>query len=255
MLSIIERDIQNFFIPGGIMEPSVSIEGQSTPEIKVILAEALPQVIDNYQDLLRDEARAKQTDELGEKSKAELDEHLGELDTLRNFLKELSENPNAFEVRVQQISQDDGTFTAGLRRKADHPFGEGRENSQTQLRFYTRESAETEGEAIRSESLRGLRPEQVLRRITSRGWVGNITINTVSVYRGPTGRTMIDPQAGVRALLKPGLVEVYGLTYEGNTPHFTDQGDLVTPQGLGKQEYGALADFAKALSGFKGSLK
>lgn len=233
------------------MEPGVSIEGQSTPEIKVILAETLPQVIDDYRDLLRDEARARQTDELGDKSKVELEEHLGELDTLQNLLKELSANQNRFEVRVQQISQDDGTFTAGLRRKADRPFGEGRENAQTQLRFYTRESAETEGEAIRGESLRGLRPERVLHRIARRGWVGNITVNTVSVYRNPAGRTMIEPQAGVRILLKPRQVEVYGLTYEGNTQHFTDQGDLVTPRGLGIQEYGSLANFAKALSGFK----
>lgn len=226
--------------------------GGSNPEIKITLGEILPKVIASYEHVLReDEARLKPTDELAESAKSELEEHLAEITTLKEFLTELAGNPKAFQIRVQQISQDDGTYTASLKRKDDPAFGEGRHHAQTQLRFYVQESLEAEGEAIKADSLKGMDPQEVLRRMGKRGWLGNITVNTVLIYRGVTGRTMIEPHAGIRVLLRPDQIEVYGLTYEGNTPHFTDQGELAPPPGLDIGGYGALAQYVKALAGYK----
>lgn len=243
-------------LPQGVMEPNVDIKEISTQEIKTIIGETLLHSLKDYEELLREEeSLLKNTDEtLGEKSKAGLEEHTGELAALRSMLSELVQEPDSFKRAVYHVEPEEGKYIVVLRRKSGPPFGEGKEKSQTQIRFSVRETATTEekDEAIAAESLKGLTPSTVLRRVDQQRTKSSIVINTVSAYRNTAGRTLAEPNAGIRIALTPeGTVGIYGLKYVGNTPHFTDEGEIQTPSNLDTTAYNLLLSYTKTLSGYR----
>lgn len=242
-------------LPKSIMEPDATAEVSKTPvaEIKRIIGQELPRMASSYEQILAEDGSYFKQEELSTGSRREQRDHRGQLVLLQGFLVQFAQNPASFEPRVQDVDLDKGTCTARLKRKQDGPYGEGEENSQTQLGFHTQNKprAETEREAIVAESLKGVAPEETLRRVHEQIALESVTINTVKVFRGPRG-TQIIPQAGIRiALYRGNVLGVSGVKYVGTIPHFTEEGEVQLPENFTIKEYQVLKSLGMQLAGYK----
>jgi len=217
-----------------------------------ILIEKVPAIIGTYQKVLEaDSAHFERTD-LAQTVEEELKPHLEQLETLLSFLADFQRNPADFEARVQQVSQEDGSFKARFKRRADSAYGAGEEKSQTQINFFAcdRLVFESEDEATEAISLQGKSPQRTIETRDRQLARSLIAFNTLKVFLDPqTGRTKIIPQAGVQVSLVSEAMRFYGVKYVGTQPHLHE----ITPVkgDFNQEDYDFLKKMIVGLSGYR----
>jgi|SRR5579884_1887454 len=203
-------------------------EQESKPErvdVKKLISEKIVQCADTYSSILRQDSSEVEVRELSDKSKQELFDHAGHLDHLKEYLQEYTENISQFRKAALKIEEN--LCSVKLFRQGDLRMGEGFENAQTQLEFFT-QGIETEEEnettyAVglqqRTDAQRTLETRD--RQLENR----RIQIKTVKAFINPdTGDRVVLYLAGIQLSMIKGEVRAHGIKYVGTRAHTYDLG-------------------------------
>jgi len=211
---------------------SESIKAQElSPETLTGIVDTLTR----YYNVLSKDTTHGLNPELEKKARDERDEHMDQIATLQIMLEDFFDDPNSFEVRVQKVDRDDGSFGVKLKRQSDPPLSS--ENPQTQLSFHIQANRYVESidEATHAAGIqtRNKGSDAALERRDAWGHHTNrITINTVHATVDPdTGRRTYRFQAGIQFKLADNALGISssGIKFVGTHPHFSE---LITPQSV-----------------------
>lgn len=240
-------------LPEGFME-AVDIQKRERPVFSEPLHQALQDAIGVYRAVLQGESDQFEKQELSVEHRQEGEGHIAQLALLSARLKGFKEKPGAFRQTRQQVDHDEGRFIARLRLLSDPPFGEGRENGQVQLSFFSQiGSGENIEELIQSLSLSGKSAESVSEKLRTVLVRGRVQLNTILVYRNEHGRTEVLPQAGIQVSMdKDGLILVHGVKYVNGHPHLYE---IDPPDSFTTETYSSLFRLAVALTGYNPAKK
>jgi len=205
-------------------------------------------IIDRYERLLREDVKSLERDfgyQLAEVPERDIDRNRGNLETLKDILKEFIDNPGGFRIAWRLERHEDGDYRLKLKRPSDPPrLPTGPEKAVTQLSFelglgFPLEERE---EIMKSVGL-GRSPEKALARLGKEAPKEiSLIFSTNKVHRDEdTGRIKVDLQSGVEisSSSQEGL-RSRGVIYCGATRHSTD---YLKEKALSHQECEALQKY------------
>lgn len=220
-------------------ETNFSMEGNNpeTPKERSraeIILEKVNPIIDNYRQVLREDADDLALRHLEELSKERLQEHERQLDEFSKIFSEYWQQPSDFKLTVQNHKNlttrmgNRQTFSVRFSRSADEEdmlSGIG----QTQLSFHVNiAGSETAVQALYALGVKGHDPHTVLQNFFRQSRDQIVTMNTVKVT--PSGVSYkLAPQAGLTLrYLGEREARAGGVTYVGTQEHVHDLPDRVS---------------------------
>ena len=205
-----------------------------------ILVEKTGEAIELYRQALQSGSEEFQRKDLADRAKESLNKHLSELELLSEMLKELSLNPQSFEIAVNVVDANNNKTIFKLKRKRDDLSKTSSGQPQMQLRFEVKNAgSEGERERIEALSLGGQDPSRVLEKVLDQ--TQSTVVSTNSVYRDKETRQVKSSfQAGITFSRRgKNFIRSAGVVFVGGEPHV----DELSDHNLGDQEFFALMNF------------